>query len=140
MGKNYKSWKPSNIYRSARIGNGTNIGAFTEIGKDVKIGENCKIGSGAFIPEGVTIEDNVFIGPHVCFSNDLHPQATGEWCLTPTLVKKNAVLGLNATILPGVIIGEGARVGAGSVVVCNIPDGETWVGNPARRINKIEQP
>jgi UDP-2-acetamido-3-amino-2,3-dideoxy-glucuronate N-acetyltransferase len=137
MGKNYKSYPPVNIYPSAEIGDGCVIGMFAEIGKDVKIGKNCKIGSGAFIPEGVTIEDEVFIAPRVCFGNDLHPKAIGNWCITPTLVKKGASIGLNSTILPGVVIGEKARIGSGTVVVCNIPDGETWVGNPCRRINKI---
>ena len=137
MGKNYKVWEPSNIYHTAQIGEGTNIATFVEIGAYVKIGKRCKIGCGAFIPEGVTIEDEVFIAPKVCFCNDLHPKAVGNWCLTPTLVRRGASIGANATILPGVTIGENARVGAGSVVTKDIPDGETWVGNPAKRINKI---
>ena len=137
MGRNYKVWQPSNIYPTAEIGNGTNIGAFTEIGDKVKVGKNCKIGSGAFIPAGVTIEDAVFVGPKVCFTNDRHPQATGSWQITPTLVKRGASIGANSSILCGITIGENARIGMGSVVVCDIPDGETWCGNPAIKINKI---
>ena len=137
MGKNYRVWQPSNIYPTAEIGDNTNIGAFVEIGANVKVGKHCKIGSGAFIPEGVTIEDECFIGPRVCFSNDKHPKATGPWALTPTLIKKGASIGANSSIICGVVIGENARVGMGSVVTKNVPDGETWVGNPAKRINKI---
>jgi acetyltransferase-like isoleucine patch superfamily enzyme len=101
------------------------------------MGENCKVGGGAFIPAGVTIGKNVFIGPHVVFCNDKHPQAKGHWVITPTFVLDNAVIGANATILPGVIIGENARIGAGSVVTKDVPEGETWAGVPATRINKI---
>lgn len=110
---------------------------FAEIGHKVIVGKNCKIGSGAFIPEGVSIGDEVFIGPRVCFCNDKHPKAVGEWSITPTKVEQGASIGANSTLLPGVRIGRNARVGAGSVVVRSIPDGETWAGNPATRINKI---
>lgn len=105
------------------------------IGNNVKVGEGCKIQPYAFIPDGVTLEDNVFVGPGAVFTNDKNPPSNGKgWA--KTLVKKNAVIGANATILPGVIIGEGAKIGAGSVVTRNVPDGETWVGNPAKLIKK----
>jgi len=104
-------------------------------GDSVKIGENCKIQPFAFIPDGVTLEDNVFIGPSVVFTNDKQPPSNGKkW--ESTLVKDGAVIGANATILPGLIIGKGAKVGAGSVVTKDIPDGQVWAGNPARPIKK----
>lgn len=105
------------------------------IGDKVSIGENCKIQAFAFIPNGVTIEDNVFIGPHVCFTNDpkMDIVPTGEFTPTHTLVKKGARIGANACIRAGVTIGEGAIIGMGAVVLHDVGDHETWVGNPAKR-------
>ena len=101
----------------------------------VKIGKNCKIQSFAFIPNGVEIEDSVFIGPHVCFTNDpkmdIVPQ--GEFTPSKTIVKKGARIGANACIRAGVTIGEGAIIGMGSVVLQDVGDNETWFGNPARK-------
>lgn len=103
------------------------------IGSDVKIGKNVKIQAFAFIPNGVTIEDDVFIGPHVCFTNDpkMDIVPTGEFTPTNTIVKRGAKIGANASIRAGVTIGEGARIGMGAVVLKDVPPGETWVGNPA---------
>ena len=130
----YKVWQPSNIYPSAKIGEGSNIGMFVEIWRNVVIGKNCKIGFGAFIPEGVTIGDNVFIGPRVCFTNDKHPKAIGDWKISPTIVRDGASIGANATILPGICIGRNAMVGSGSVVTHSVDDDITVVGNPAKKI------
>jgi acetyltransferase-like isoleucine patch superfamily enzyme len=89
----------------------------------------------------VTIEDDVFIGPHACFTNDLFPRATGDegallaagdWEVVPTLVRRGASIGANATIICGVTIGERALVGAGSVVTRDVPAGSLVRGNPAR--------
>ena len=101
----------------------------------VTIGENCQIEAMAFIPNGVTIEDNVFIGPGVVFTNDPTLDTPREdWKPTATLVKRGAKIGANATIRAGVVIGENSIVGCGSVVLKNVPNGEIWVGNSARRI------
>ena len=123
-----------NFWGNYKIGKGTKIGAFVEIGNGVTIGKNCKIQAFAYIPPGVAIEDNVFIGPHVCFTNDKRPAIGAEWQIQPTLVKMGAVIGANATILPGITIGKNAVVGAGAIVTKSVPDGETWVGNPAHKI------
>lgn len=105
------------------------------LGDEVKIGNNVKIQAFAFIPNGITIEDDVFIGPHVCFTNDpkmeIVPQ--GQFIPTSTLVKRGAKIGANASIRAGVTIGEGATIGMGAVVLHDVGDHETWVGNPARR-------
>ena len=125
----------SNISHKATIGEGTVIHAGVHIHDRVIIGKNCRIEAQAFLPEGVTLEDNVFIGPGVVFTND--PTMTTpreDWSPTATLVRSGARLGANATIRAGVTIGEKAVVGCGSVVVCNIPASETWVGNPARKL------
>jgi acetyltransferase-like isoleucine patch superfamily enzyme len=125
----------ANLYGTACIGNDCSIGAFVEIGNNVNIGNNVKIGCGVFIPENVIVEDDVFIGPHVVFTNDKHAPSKGAWkSAPPTVVKTNASIGANSTILPNLVIGIGARVGAGSVVTRDVPDGMTVVGNPAKKL------
>ena len=134
-GKNIKLWHPelSIILDDCEVGEDCVIHAPVWIGNKVKIGNRVKIQAFAFIPEGLTIADDCFIGPGVVMTNDRHPPSQGKgWA--ETLIKKRAVIGANATILPGIIIGEGAIIGAGSVVINNVPDGETWAGVPAKKI------
>ena len=138
IGEGTVIWNFVNLY-GCKIGRNCIIGSFVEIGRDVKIGDNCKIEAFVFIPTGVTIEDNVFIGPKVTFTNDRYPVATGEWRVTPTLVKRGASIGANATILCGVTIGENAVVGAGSVVTESVPDNVVVAGNPARYLMPREK-
>jgi UDP-2-acetamido-3-amino-2,3-dideoxy-glucuronate N-acetyltransferase len=134
-----------NLY-GCEIGAETKVGAFVEIRKTVRIGARCKIQAFAFIPEGVTIADGAFIGPHVCFTNDLFPRAVtpdgspqiGEhWTIVPTRVGRGASVGANATILCGIEIGDYALIGAGSVVVTDVPNYAVVVGNPARIIGDV---
>jgi UDP-2-acetamido-3-amino-2,3-dideoxy-glucuronate N-acetyltransferase len=125
-----------NLY-GCRIGRGCKIAAYVEVQRDVVIGDRCKIEAFAFIPSGVTIEDEVFVGPHACFTNDRTPRAVGEWSVTPTVVKKGASIGANATIMCGVTIGEGALVGAGAVVTKDVPPHAKVAGNPARTIGAM---
>lgn len=108
------------------------------IGDEVTIGKNVKIQAFAFLPNGVTLEDDVFIGPHVCFTNDpkLDILPREQFKPAPTLVRQGAKIGANATILAGVTIGKNAKIGMGAVVLRDVPDNETWVGNPARAIKK----
>lgn len=129
-----------NLY-DCSIGAGSRVGAFVEIQKNAVIGRNCKISSHSFICEGVTIEDEVFIGHGVMFTNDAYPRATtdggelkgsGDWAVVPTVVRRNASIGSNATILPGLTIGERALVGAGAVVTRDVPPGSVVAGVPAR--------
>jgi len=135
-----------NLY-GCTIGDGTKIGPFVEIQKNAVIGKNCKISSHTFICEGVTIEDEVFIGHGVIFINDKFPKATTEsgglqteddWEVIPTVIKKGASIGSNATILCGLTIGESASIGAGSVVTKDVPANKIAAGNPAKVIRKID--
>lgn len=136
-----------NLY-GCKIGSDCKIGVFVEIQKGVVVGNKVKIQPFAFIPEGVTIEDEVFIGPHVCFTNDLFPRSTNQdgelksiqdWTVTTTYVGKKASIGANATIVCGIKIGEGALIGAGSVVTQDVPAWTIVAGNPAKVIRKIER-
>ena len=135
-----------NLY-GCEIDDDTRVGPFVEIQKNAFIGKRCKIQSHTFICEGVTIEDDAFIGHGVMFINDKYPQSTNEggelqseedWQVIPTLVKKGASIGSNATILCGITIGEGAIIGAGSVVTKNVPANAIVAGNPAREIKRKE--
>jgi UDP-2-acetamido-3-amino-2,3-dideoxy-glucuronate N-acetyltransferase len=145
LGKNVKLSDFINLY-GCTIGDETKIGPFVEIQKNAFIGKNCKIQSHSFICEGVTIEDEAFVGHGVMFINDKYPRSTtgsgglqteADWKVVPTLIKRRASIGSNATILCGVTIGEEAIVGAGSVVTEDVPPGTIVAGNPARVIRKI---
>ena len=140
LGKNVKLAPFTNLY-GCSIGEGTKIGTFVEIQKNAIIGNYCKIQSHSFICEGVKIEDEVFIGHGVVFINDIYPRATNDsgklqteedWEVIPTLVKRGATIGSNATILAGITIGENALVGAGSVVTKDVPPRAIVAGNPAK--------
>lgn len=130
------------------IDDGSKVGTFVEIQKGATIGKNCKISSHSFICEGVHIEDNVFIGHNVTFINDRFPRATNpdgsiqtdaDWTMEETWVKKGASIGSSVTILCGLTIGEGAIVGAGSVVTKNVPPHTIVAGNPAKIIRKVDE-
>jgi len=146
VGAGVKIFNFVNAY-GCTIDDNSKVGAFVEIQKDAFIGKNCKISSHSFICEGVTIEDNVFVGHNVTFINDMYPRAANsdgslqteaDWTVIKTLIKKGASLGSSSTILAGVTVGEGAIVGAGSVVTKDVPPRTIVAGNPARIIRKIE--
>jgi len=119
-----------NIYDST-IGAETKIAAFVEIG-GARIGRGCKIEAHAFIPPGVTLADNVFIGPHTCFTNDKLPRASDKvWAVRKTFVGEGASIGANSTILSGIVIGDHAMVGAGSVVCEDVPSDVVMYGSKA---------
>ena len=134
-----------NLY-GCTIGDGTRIGPFVEVQKNAIIGKDCKIQSHTFICEGVTIEDKVFVSHGVMFINDKFPRATNDsgelqteedWRVIPTLIKRGASIGSNATVMCGITVGTCSIVGAGSVVINDVPDNVIVAGNPARVIKKI---
>ena len=139
LGKDVRIFGFTNLY-GCEIGDESKVGTFVEIQKGAKIGKRCKISSHSFICEGVTIEDEVFVGHNVTFINDLFPRSTSDgqlqteadWKCIPTLVKKGASIGSSVTILCGITIGEGAMIGAGSMVTKDVPAGAVVAGNPAR--------
>lgn len=123
-------WNYCNLYK-CRIGKNCKIASYVEIGEGVSIGDNCKIEAFVYIPKGITIGDGVFIGPHVVFTNDLHPSVSDNWTITNTFVRDGASIGANSTILPGVTIGEKALVGAGSIVAEDVPANTICYGQKA---------
>ncbi|HEX6185592.1 MAG TPA: acyltransferase [Pyrinomonadaceae bacterium] len=144
LGRDVKIHAFVNLY-GCRVGDETRVGTFVEIQKGASVGARCKISSHTFVCEGVTIEDEVFVGHGVMFINDRLPRATrpdgapqteADWKLEPTVVRRGASIGSNATILCGVEIGERAVVGAGAVVTKSVPADAVVAGNPAREISK----
>lgn len=122
-----------NVIYDTKMGQNTKVGSHCTIG-GVSIGANCKIEDHAFIPPGVTLGNNVFVGPHVCFTNDKYPDAAPrKWVQRETVVKDGASIGANATILSGITIGEKAMVGAGSVVTKDVADGAVVYGDGAKQ-------
>jgi UDP-2-acetamido-3-amino-2,3-dideoxy-glucuronate N-acetyltransferase len=149
LGAGVRIFQPDlvNLY-GCSIGAETKVGAFVEIQKNARIGERCKISSHSFICEGVTIEDECFIGHGVMFTNDIYPRAVNEdgtqqteadWKVVPTIVRKRASIGSNATILAGITIGEGALIGAGAVVTHDVPSFAIVAGVPARVIGDVRK-
>jgi acetyltransferase-like isoleucine patch superfamily enzyme len=146
LGRDVKIFGFVNLY-GCSVGDDTQLGCFVEIQKNAVVGQRCKISSHAFICEGVVIEDEVFIGHHVCFTNDVWPRACradgtlkgdADWKLVPTRVRRRASIGSGAVILPGVTVGEGAIVGAGSVVTHDVAPRAVVAGNPARVLRTLD--
>lgn len=147
LGENVKLSKFINLY-GCSVGDGSKIGAFVEIQKNASIGKNCKISSHTFVCEGVIIEDNVFVGHGVTFTNDRYPRATNrdgsmqtekDWKVESTRVKKGASIGSGATVLCNLTIGENSIVGAGSVVLKDVPPNVIVAGNPARILRSVHE-
>ncbi|MFA5866583.1 MAG: DapH/DapD/GlmU-related protein [Actinomycetota bacterium] len=132
VGDGAKVWHYVQIREGAKVGAGCVLSKSVYIDQNVTVGDRVKIQNGVSVYQGVTIEDDVLIAANVAFTNDKHPRAFLEdWTITPTLIKKGASVGANATIVCGVVIGEYAMVGAGSVVTKDVPPYGLVVGNPA---------
>ncbi|EKO1138128.1 N-acetyltransferase, partial [Escherichia coli] len=128
------------ILPGAVIGDECNICAHTLIENDVVIGDRVTIKSGVYIWDGVVIEDDVFIGPCVTFTNDKIPRSKKyPEKFLKTIIKKGASIGANATILPGITIGENAMVGAGTVVTKDVAPYTVIAGNPGKVIRDIKE-
>jgi acetyltransferase-like isoleucine patch superfamily enzyme len=141
VGAGTRIWRQAHVRGHACIGEQCNIGKGVFLDEHVRIGSRVKIQNHTSVFEGVTLEDGVFVGPHVCFTNDLFPRAitpagdlktADDWEVTPTLVRYGASIGGGSVIRCGVTIGEFALVGAGSVVTRDVPPHALVFGNPAR--------
>lgn len=123
IGEETNIWQYCVVLPGAVIGNNCNICSHCFIENDVIIGNNVTIKNGVRLYDGITIEDDVFIGPNTVFCNDRYPKSKNKnFKLEPVVVKKGASIGANATILPGVTIGERAMVAAGAVVTTNVEE------------------
>ena len=150
IGAATRIWAFAHVLAGARIGSNCNIGDHSFIEGGAVIGNNCTIKNGNMIWEGITLEDGIFVGPGVIFTNDPHPRSPRlppaqerykhklNW-LAPTRVCCGATLGAGAVILPGLVIGEYATIGAGAVVTKSVPDYGLLVGNPGKLIGWVCQ-
>ena len=141
IGENTNIWHFVHVRKNASIGKNCNIGKDVYIDINVKIGDNCKIQNFATLYHGLTMGDDVFVGPHVCFTNDIYPRSEvwSDEKVAKTIVKDGASIGANSTIVAGVIIGTYAMIGAGSVVTKDVPDYALVLGNPARIVGRVDK-
>ncbi|MEZ4669889.1 MAG: acyltransferase [Anaerolineae bacterium] len=146
IGNDTKIWHLAHIRRGAVLGANCVIGRGVFVDAGVHIGNAVKIQNYVSVFHGVTIEDGVFVGPHVCFTNDMFPRAVNpdmslkaadDWVLSETLIKAGAAIGANSTIVCGITVGRWAMIGSGSVVTKDVPDYALVVGNPARIIGYV---
>jgi UDP-2-acetamido-3-amino-2,3-dideoxy-glucuronate N-acetyltransferase len=137
VGDGARIWHFAHVRSGARIGNRTIVGKSVFVDTTAVIGEDCKVQNFVSIYAGVTLENEVFVGPSAVFTNDRYPRATGHWDLVPTLVRRGASVGANATILCGVTIGEWSAVGAGAVVTRDVDPHRLVVGNPAQPVGWV---
>jgi len=146
LGSGTKVWHLAQVREGARIGDECILGKGAYVGEGVRLGNRVKVQNGASIYPGATVEDGVFVGPHVCFTNDRHPRAINadgslksaeDWDHGKILVRQGASLGAACVLIAGVTVGRWAMVGAGAVVSHDVPDHALVAGNPARRIGSV---
>lgn len=138
IGEGSYIWNNVQVRERVKIGKNCILSKDVYIDVEVVIGDRVKIQNGVSVYHGVVVEDDVFLGPHMVFTNDLYPRAFNrDWIITPTLIKKGASIGANATIICGNTVGEYALIGAGSVVNKDVPANALMVGNPARLIGYV---
>jgi acetyltransferase-like isoleucine patch superfamily enzyme len=140
IGKNFQTGNKVNIRETNRIGDNVSVGTLSVIEHHVEIGNNVRIHTQVFVPEFSVLEDGCWLGPNVVLTNARYPLSpTVKDQLAGPIIRKRAKVGANVTILPGVVIGEDALIGAGAVVVRDVAPGEVIVGNPGRVIGNISE-
>ena len=141
LGKNVSIWNNAQVREDAIIGDNTIIGKNVYIDKNIKIGKNVKIQNNVSIYDYAEIKDGVFIGPHVCFTNDKFPRAvnvdgsiksSSDWQTGKTIVEEGASIGAKSVLATDIKIGKFSLIGIGSVVTKDVPDYALVYGNPAR--------
>ena len=140
IGAGLQTGQGASIREGNRLGDDVSVGTNAVLEFGNRIGSRVRIHSGCFL-ELVTIEDDVFVGPNVVFTDDPHPMGCPRYedCKGGATVRRLARIGANSTILPGVEIGEGSLIGAGSVVVEDVPEGAVVAGSPARVIKMVAE-
>jgi acetyltransferase-like isoleucine patch superfamily enzyme len=139
IGSNFQTGHHVLVREENSIGNDVSIGTSSVVEHHVKIGNKVRIHSQAFVPEGSVLEEECWIGPNVVITNALYPLSPNvKQELKGAYIKRGAIIGANATLLPGIKIGERALVGAGAVVTQDVPPKTVVVGNPARAVNTID--
>jgi UDP-2-acetamido-3-amino-2,3-dideoxy-glucuronate N-acetyltransferase len=139
IGQGTRVWQFVVVLKGAKIGAGCNICAQTLIEGDVVIGDRVTVKSGVQIWDGSVIGDDVFIGPNATFSNDLYPRSKQyPTKFSGVTIHNGASIGANATLLPGITVGEKAMVGAGAVVTKDVPSRAVVVGNPAKIVRFLD--
>ncbi|EMI41652.1 WxcM-like domain-containing protein [Rhodopirellula sp. SWK7] len=132
IGEGTRVWQFSVVLPEAKVGEDCNICSHCFIENDVVIGNRVTVKCGVQLWDGIRVEDDVFIGPNVTFTNDRFPRSQQyPDRFAQTVIKRGASIGANATLLPGITVGQDAMVGAGSVVTSDVPPGAVVVGNPA---------
>jgi len=141
IGQGTKIWHFSHIMPGAIIGENCTIGQNVLVSSQAALGNNVKVQNNVSVYTGVVCEDDVFLGPSCVFTNVINPRSfiSRKEEFRPTLVKKGATIGANATIICGVTIGEYALIGAGAVVTKDVPDYALIVGNPGRQIGWVDK-
>lgn len=137
IGHATRIWQFAVVLKGAAIGARCNVCAHTFIENDVIVGNDVTIKSGVYLWDGIELADGVFVGPNATFTNDAFPRSKQHKPFPRTVVETGASIGANATILPGIRIGEGAMIGAGAVVTKNVPAHALVVGNPARIVRTL---
>lgn len=139
IGKYFQTGNKTNIRELNQIGNHVSIGTLSVIEHHVTISDNVRIHSQVFVPEYSILDENCWLGPNVVLTNaryPKHPSVKDDLC--GVHIKVNAKIGANSTLLPGVVIGEGSLIGAGSLVTKDVGDGVIAMGNPASVKRKID--
>src|SRR5512135_7574 len=140
IGDDFQTGHGALVREENRIGNNVSIGSHTIVEHHVTIGDNVRLHSNVFVPEFSVLEEGCWIGPNVVVTNARYPRSRNvKEQLQGATIKRGAKIGANATLLPGVTVGENALVGAGAVVVGDVPAGAVVAGNPAKVIKRIDE-
>jgi acetyltransferase-like isoleucine patch superfamily enzyme len=140
IGAGFQTGNKANLRESNEIGDRVSVGTLSVVEHHVRIGSGVRIHTQVFVPEYTVLEDGCWLGPNVVLTNAKYPQSPGvKDELRGAVVRRGAIVGANATLLPGIVVGERALIGAGSVVTRNVEPGGVWAGNPARQIKSLQQ-